>query len=127
MAESRDLDRLFVEGTAIDAALQRAAGAAHREYVRLGRLMPTWTDGRLVWVQPEELDQDAFEAPDHELPTSAAPARRNARSGAPPRLMRDAANRTYLERVRRRLHTRGREPEAHWEKRHVGVVIAGAC
>jgi hypothetical protein len=59
MAEPRDIGRLFAEGTAIDRAIARAAAAARREYVRLGRPMPVWQDGRLVWLPPERIPLDA--------------------------------------------------------------------
>jgi len=68
MSEPRDIDRLFADGGAIDAALQRAAASARREYVRLGHSMPTWQHGRLVWVRPEQLDHDMLEV-DPELPS----------------------------------------------------------
>lgn len=69
MAEPNDLDRLFAEGTAIDAAFQRAAAAARAEYLRLGRAMPVWQDGRVVWLRPEQIEQVVAEPVSPDLST----------------------------------------------------------
>jgi hypothetical protein len=51
-----DLDRVFDDGVVIEEALARAALEARREYVRLGRPMPVWQEGRVVWIPAAELD-----------------------------------------------------------------------
>ena len=56
MAEMVDIDQAFKDGKLIDEALAKAALSARREYVRLGRPMPAWENGRLVWIPPELLD-----------------------------------------------------------------------
>jgi len=61
MSDSRDIGRIFEEGSAIDEALARAALAARREYVKAGLSMPVWRDGQLVWVAPGDLDVDGAE------------------------------------------------------------------
>jgi hypothetical protein len=45
---------------AIEEALQLAAAAARREYVRAGLSMPVWRQGQLVWIEASELAR--FEA-----------------------------------------------------------------
>ncbi len=56
MAElSADIERLFREGTRIDAALTRAAQEAVRSHQQNGDPMPIWRDGGVVWIRPAEL------------------------------------------------------------------------
>jgi hypothetical protein len=45
------------DGRSVEEALERAAVAARREYVRAGLSMPVWRSGRLVWIEPTELKQ----------------------------------------------------------------------
>ena len=71
MHDSVDLDQLFRERVVIDEALQRAAYAARQQYVRLNRAMPVWSNGRLEWVPPAELE--------HELAQSGGSAETLAR------------------------------------------------
>ena len=52
------LDELFDDGRAIDEALQDAARDARRLHKALGNPMATWRDGRVVWVQPEDIRVD---------------------------------------------------------------------
>ena len=52
------LDELFEDGTAIDEALREAARDARRLHKALGNPMATWADGRVVWVQPEDIRID---------------------------------------------------------------------
>jgi hypothetical protein len=47
----------MADGSSVEEALQRAAVAARREYVRAGLAMPVWRGGRLVWIEPNELEQ----------------------------------------------------------------------
>jgi hypothetical protein len=49
------LDELFEDGQAIDEALRDAARDARRFHKALGNPMATWLDGRVVWVQPEDI------------------------------------------------------------------------
>lgn len=50
-------------GRAIDEALMEAARDARRLHKALGNPMATWLDGRVVWVQPEDIrvDDDPLE------------------------------------------------------------------
>ena len=45
---------LFLEGTEIDAALQRAVREAARQHKLAGLPMVVWRDGKAVWVSPDE-------------------------------------------------------------------------
>jgi hypothetical protein len=57
MANSGTVRNLMADGSSVEEALQRAAEAATREYVRAGLSMPVWRGGRLVWIEPTELEQ----------------------------------------------------------------------
>jgi hypothetical protein len=52
------LDELFEDGRAIDEALLEAARDARRLHKALGNPVATWQDGRVVWVQPEDIQVD---------------------------------------------------------------------
>jgi predicted ABC-type ATPase len=53
------ITELFDEGTAIDQALRDAARDARRFHKAIGNPMATWEDGKVVWVQPEDIVVDA--------------------------------------------------------------------
>ena len=55
------LKELFEDGRAIDEALKEAAKDARRLHKALGHPMATWRDGRVVWVQPEDIKIDDSE------------------------------------------------------------------
>lgn len=56
---------LFEDGRLIDEALRQAARDARRLHKALGNPMATWRDGRVVLVQPEDiqLDEEGSEEP----------------------------------------------------------------
>jgi hypothetical protein len=59
MSENRpSIDELFQDGRAIDDALKEAARDARRLHKALGNPMATWTNGQVVWVQPEDINID---------------------------------------------------------------------
>ena len=59
MSESKStIDELFEDGRAIDEALREAARDARRLHKALGNPLATWQNGRVVWVQPEDIDID---------------------------------------------------------------------
>ena len=59
MSENKStIDELFEDGRAIDEALREAAQDARRLHKALGNPMATWQNGRVVWVQPEDIDID---------------------------------------------------------------------
>jgi hypothetical protein len=57
------LDELFEDGGAIDEALREAARDARRFHKAMGNPMATLVDGKVVWVQPEDIRVDD-DAPD---------------------------------------------------------------
>ncbi|MGE0815749.1 MAG: hypothetical protein AB7N65_10135 [Vicinamibacterales bacterium] len=59
MSELRStIDDHFEDGGAIDEALREAARDARRLHKAFGNPMATWKDGRVVWVQPEDIEVD---------------------------------------------------------------------
>ncbi len=56
--EAKDIEKIFAEGTLIDEALKRAARDALRQHKRDGRPVAEWRDGRIVWIQPEDIHLD---------------------------------------------------------------------
>ena len=52
------IDELFEDGRAIDQALKDAARDARRLHKALGNPMATWVDGRVVWIQPDDIVVD---------------------------------------------------------------------
>lgn len=59
MSEPRDIDALFSDGAAIDAALAKAARMAWREARLLRRPLIVWRDGRVIAVPADELPDEA--------------------------------------------------------------------
>jgi hypothetical protein len=57
------IDELFEDGRAIDEALKDAARDARRLHKALGNPMATWIDGRVVWIQPDDIVVDDEAAP----------------------------------------------------------------
>ena len=59
------IDEIFEDGRAIDEALRLAACDARRFHKRLGNPIATWQNGRVLWIQPEDIDvsEDAPEEP----------------------------------------------------------------
>jgi hypothetical protein len=55
------ITELFDDGTVIDEALLEAARDARRFHKAIGNPMATWRDGKVVWVQPEDIVVDAPE------------------------------------------------------------------
>ncbi len=62
-----DITKLFEEGTAIDEALRLAAQDARRLHKALGQPMATWIDGKVVWIEANEIvvADDATGTPHH--------------------------------------------------------------
>jgi hypothetical protein len=56
--ERSRIDELFEDGREIDKALKEAARDARRLHKALGNPMATWEDGKVVWVQPEDIQID---------------------------------------------------------------------
>lgn len=69
--EPVDITKLFQEGTAIDAALDRAVRAALIRHKKLGERVVIERDGKVVWIPPEEIEDDGSIRP----PAAAAATR----------------------------------------------------
>ena len=54
-SEQRDIEALFVDGTEIDEALKQAVREAVLRHKLLGNPIATWRDGKVVWLEPEEI------------------------------------------------------------------------
>jgi len=59
------LAELFEDGKAIERTLREAARDARRFHKALGNPMATWIDGKVVWIQPEDIQVDDDPAPGH--------------------------------------------------------------
>ncbi|MGH7362001.1 MAG: hypothetical protein ACREJI_10370 [Candidatus Methylomirabilales bacterium] len=53
--KTKDIGRIFAEGTLIDAALAEAAREALRRHKRAGHPIVVWRDGKVVRVPPEDI------------------------------------------------------------------------
>jgi hypothetical protein len=53
--EGKDIDQIFAEGTPIDEAIDAAVRKAVIWHKRMGNPVAEWRDGRVVWVQPEDI------------------------------------------------------------------------
>ena len=55
---TKDITRIFEEGTLIDEALKKAVAQALRMHKLMGNPVAEWRDGKVVWVPPEEIKLD---------------------------------------------------------------------
>jgi hypothetical protein len=51
------ITEIMTDYKAIEGAMQRAVRDAVLAHARAGRSVPTWRDGKVVWLQPEEILQ----------------------------------------------------------------------
>ena len=54
----KDIARIFREGTLIDEAICWAGREAVRQHKEKGLPLVIWRDGQIVWVSPEELEEE---------------------------------------------------------------------
>ena len=54
----KDIAKIFEEGMLIDEALAKAVRDAVRMHKLLGNPVAEWRDGKVVWVQPEDIQID---------------------------------------------------------------------
>jgi hypothetical protein len=54
----RTITEIFDEGTSIDRALLEAARDARRFHKAMSNPIATWQDGKVVWIQPEDIVVD---------------------------------------------------------------------
>ena len=52
----KDIGKLFNDREGMDRALARAVRQALLEHKRAGNPVATWRDGKVVWIEPEELE-----------------------------------------------------------------------
>jgi hypothetical protein len=53
--QNKSLDEIFEDGTAVDDALDEAVGDAILFHKRMGYPIVVWVDGKVVWLQPDEI------------------------------------------------------------------------
>lgn len=57
--DDRDrIARAFEEGTPIDEAITEAVRKARQEHKRAGNPVAEWRDGKVVWIAPEDIEED---------------------------------------------------------------------
>jgi hypothetical protein len=54
---TRDIQKIFAEGSLIDEAMRKAAREALRIHKRAGHPLAIWRDGRVQWISPEEFER----------------------------------------------------------------------
>lgn len=59
----RSISELMADNDLITAAITRAVRQAVLEHARAGRPVATWEDGKVVWIQPEEIFARAANLP----------------------------------------------------------------
>jgi hypothetical protein len=52
---TKDIAKIFEDGTLIDEALATAVRDAVRMHKLMGNPVAEWRDGKVVWVQPEDI------------------------------------------------------------------------
>ena len=52
----RDIDRILADPMLIEAALRRAVREALARHKQAGNPVATWSEGRVKWVAPEDID-----------------------------------------------------------------------
>ncbi|MBM2837752.1 MAG: hypothetical protein HW415_377 [Deltaproteobacteria bacterium] len=57
-AREKNIDQIFAEGTLIDRALKQAVHEALLQHKRAGNPIAVWRDGKIVWLNPEDIVQD---------------------------------------------------------------------
>jgi len=51
----KDIDALMDDGTVVDAAIKLAVREALRRHKLLGNPVAVWRDGKVCWLQPNEI------------------------------------------------------------------------
>ncbi len=56
MSETKkNIDEFFSNGNEIDEALQKAVKKALLQHKKAGNPVVSWKDGKIVWIQPEDI------------------------------------------------------------------------
>ena len=53
--QTKDITELFRDGAMIDEAVKKAVAQALRMHKLMGNPVAEWRDGKVVWVQPENI------------------------------------------------------------------------
>jgi len=59
---SKNIERIFLEGTEIDQAVDESVRQAVRRHKLLGNPIVVWRDGRAVWVRPDDVPAEDGQA-----------------------------------------------------------------
>jgi hypothetical protein len=59
----KDIEKIMLEGTLVDAALNAAVREAVLMHKRAGNPIAEWRDGKVVWIAPEDIHLDDEPAP----------------------------------------------------------------
>lgn len=51
----RSIDEFFSNGSEIDEALQQAVKEALLKHKKAGNPVVSWKDGKIIWIQPEDI------------------------------------------------------------------------
>lgn len=54
--ESPEIERILADDTAIDNALAEGVKDALRQHKAAGNPISIWQDGKVVWIQPEDIE-----------------------------------------------------------------------
>lgn len=52
----KDIGKLFNDREGMDRALAKAVRQALLQHKRMGNPVATWRDGKVVWVEPEDIE-----------------------------------------------------------------------
>jgi hypothetical protein len=51
----KDITKIFLEGTLLDEAFAKGVRDALRQHKLAGNPVAEWRDGKVVWIQPEDI------------------------------------------------------------------------
>jgi hypothetical protein len=53
--EKKSIDKIFNNGDEIDRAMRIAVAQAFLQHKKAGNPVVAWQDGKIVWIQPEDI------------------------------------------------------------------------
>ena len=74
--ETKDIGKIFAEGTLIDEAMRRGVREAMRQHRLAGVPMVIWRDGKILHVPAEQLEQELEERERNAVPPTESQAER---------------------------------------------------
>lgn len=54
--EKKDIGKLLADSNGVTRAMTRAVRQALLQHKRMGNPVATWRDGKVVWVEPEDIE-----------------------------------------------------------------------